>query len=504
MSDSAIFYFLATVGLTLGVTFWAARRNRSRADYYVAGNRITGRQNGLAIAGDFMGATTFLGMTAMYLDNGVDQTAIYYVAPLAGFCLMLLFIAAPLRRAGKFTMGDVMSARLGSPALRVSAGLSTIAISIIYLVGQLVGAGALIAVLFGIGFTPAVIIVGLLMTIYVTIGGMLAATWVQIIKAALLLTLVVVIALLAIWQAGGIGALYDQAAAISPRGEALFVPGASDTGLFSSMSLAFGMAIGMLGLPHLLVRLFTVPDERAAQTSVIVATAIIGFVFLLLFAIVGPAAVAFVKNNPLFTAADGGIIGGANITSVHLAEALGGPVLMGITSAVAFATLLAVVAGLVMASASAAAHDLFAIFRRNKPLDEALELRVFRLAAGGIGIVAVLLAILFQHQNVAFLSALAFAVAASANVPVLLLILYWRPVTVAGALAGGLFGLVSSVALIILGPSVWVKIMGHEAAIFPSDYPALLTMPLALAVAIAVSLLGPRSAETAPAGQGRS
>lgn len=499
MTDSAILYFLATVALTLGITFWASRRNRSRADYYVAGGRITGPQNGLAIAGDFMGATTFLGMTAMYLDNGVDQTAIYYVAPLAGFCLMLLLIAAPLRRAGKFTMGDVMSARLGSPALRISAGLSTIAISILYLVGQLVGAGALIAVLFGIDFTPAVLIVGVLMTIYVTIGGMLAATWVQIIKAGLLLTLVILIAALSIWQAGGLAALYDQAAAISPRGEALFIPGASETSLFSSVSLAFGMAVGMLGLPHLLVRLFTVPDERAAQTSVMVATTIIGFVFLLLFAVVGPAAVAFVKGNPLFTAADGSIVGGANITSVHLAEALGGPILMGITSAVAFATLLAVVAGLVMASASAAAHDLFAMTRRGKPLDEALELRVFRLAAGGIGAVAVCLAILFQHQNVAFLSALSFAVAASANVPVLFLILYWRRLTVPGALAGGLFGLTSSVTLIILGPSVWVKILGHEAPIFPSDYPALLTMPLALGIAIAVSLFGPQRARTSPA-----
>jgi cation/acetate symporter len=397
-------------------------------------------------------------------------------------------IAAPLRREGKFTIGDVMSKRLGGRALRISAGLSAVTISIIYLVGQLVGAGVLIAALFGIGFTASVVIVGLLMTIYVTVGGMLAATWVQIIKAGLLIAIVILLSVLCVIEAGGIGPLYDRAVAVSPLGRDLFVPGASNTSLFSAVSLGFGMTMGMLGLPHLLIRFFTVPDEKAARASVVSATSIIGGVFLLLFAIIGPGAVAFVKNNPEFMTAEGGVLGGANLASVHLAEALGGEVLMGITSAVAFATLLAVVAGLVMASASAAAHDLFASLRASRPRSEASELRAFRLSAGGIGLVAVLLAIAFQHENVAFLSALAFAVSASANVPVLLLILYWKRVTVAGALAGGLFGLVSSVTLIILGPSVWVKLLGHAEPVFPSDYPALITMPLALLVAVAVSL----------------
>ncbi|MEO6340000.1 MAG: cation acetate symporter [Caulobacteraceae bacterium] len=484
----AIGFFLATVALTLVITFWASRRSKSRADYYAAGGKLTGAQNGLAISGDFMSATTFLGMTGFFFDTGVDPTSIYYLTPLVGLCLMLVLLAGPLRRAGKFTLGDVMANRLQSDGLRLFAGVSTIVISIIYLVGQLIGAGILVRALFGIDFQYSVVLIGILMTVYVAAGGMLAATWVQIVKAAMLVIVVVVISIFCLVEAGGLSALYAKAAAVHPMGKNLFLPGGAKMDLFSAISLGFGMSVGMMGLPHLLIRFFTVPTEKAARQSAVAATSIIGGVFVLLYLVIGPAAVAFLHGNPVYTVAGGGLKGGPNMASIHLANALGGEVLMGIASAVAFATILAVVAGLVMATASAASHDLFAVARRGKTKSEKEELTVFRLAAGAMAVISVIIAFAFQHENVAFLSALAFGVAASANFPVLLLILYWKRLTTAGALAGGLSGLISSVGLITVGPSVWVKVLHHAAPLFPSDYPALLTAPLALVVAVVVSL----------------
>lgn len=485
----AIGCFAATILVTLAVTVWASRRSSGRADYYVAGAKINGVQNGFAIAGDFMSATTFLGLTGMFFASGVDQVAIYFLTPLVGLALMLLLVAGPLRRRGKFTLGDVMSARLQSTPMRLFAGTSTIVISIIYLVGQLVGAGALISALFGLGFGPSVLIVAALMTIYVTVGGMLAATWVQIIKAGLLVTLVVILSGLCLARAGSLGALYAQAAAAQPRSWSLFMPGATNTDMFSAASLAYGMTVGMLGLPHILIRFFTVPDAREARKSTVAAVSIIGLVFALMFVVLGPSAVAFLNGVPAYVTETGALVGGPNMASIHLSSALGGPTLMGVTSAVAFATILAVVSGLVMASASAASHDLYAVVAKEK--GEGRELVAFRVAAAAIAAVSVVLAFAFQKENVAFLAALAFAVAASANVPVLMLCLYWKRLTTMGALAGGLFGLVTSVTLIVLGPSVWVKILDHPAPIFPSDYPGLLVSPLAFAVAIAVSLVRP-------------
>lgn len=482
----AILCFLVTVAGTLAVTVWASRRSSSRADYYVAGAKITGTQNGFAIAGDFMSATTFLGLTGMFFASGVDQVAIYFLTPLVGLTLMLLLIAGPLRRRGKFTLGDVMSARLDGNAMRLFAGTSTVVISIIYLVGQLVGAGTLISALFGLGFGPSVLLVAALMTTYVAVGGMLAATWVQIIKAYLLVGVVLLLAVLSLIRAGGFEPLYAQAAAMHPREWNLFMPGGSATDMFSSISLAFGMTIGMLGLPHILIRFFTVPDARAAQKSAVVAVSIIGLVFALMFTVLGPSAVALLRDAAYVTPA-GDLVGGPNMASIHLSHVLGGQPLLGVISAVAFATILAVVAGLVMASASAASHDLYTVITKRR--GEGREIMAFRIAAGLIAAVSVVLAFAFQNENVAFLSALAFAVAASANVPVLLLCLYWRRLTTRGALAGGLFGLVSSVTLIVLGPSVWVRILQHPSPIFPSDYPGLLVAPLALALAVVVSLL---------------
>jgi cation/acetate symporter len=487
MSNPAIPIFVLVILITLGITWWASRRARSQADYYAAGGNITGLQNGLAIAGDFMSATTFLGMTGMFFQTGVDPTAIYYLCPLVGMSLMMLLVAGPLRRAGKFTLGDVMASRSGSRSLRLFAGASTITISVIYLVGQLVGAGSLISLLFGLNYGISVILVGLLMVIYVAGGGMLAATWVQIIKAVMLIAIVAVIGALCVAKGGGIAGVYAMAAKAHPLGgTGLFIPGAGSTDMFSAVSLAFGTSVGLMGLPHLLIRFFTVPDVKAAKRSAVAATSIIGGVFVVMFGIVGPAAVAFMRADPAFVGKGGMVAGGPNMVAIQLAKALGGPMLMGITSAVAFATILAVVSGLVMATASAASHDVYAVLKGRR--DERRELTVFRLAAVGAGIVAIILAFAFQQQNVAFMTALAMGVAVSANVPVVLLTLYWRGLTAVGALSGGLFGLVTSVVLIVLGPAVWVKVLHHAAPIFPSDYPGLLVMPAAFVVTVAVSL----------------
>ncbi|MGZ3280210.1 MAG: sodium:solute symporter family transporter [Caulobacteraceae bacterium] len=500
--NTAIPIFVLVILMTLGITWWASRKAKSRSDYYAAGGNITGVQNGLAIAGDFMSATTFLGMTGMFFTSGVDPTAIYYLCPLVGMSMMMLLVAGPLRRAGKFTLGDVMASRSGSPSLRLFAGVSTITVSIIYLVGQLVGAGSLISLLFGLNYAVSVILVGLLMVVYVAGGGMLAATWVQIIKAVMLIGIVAVIGALCVAKAGSIAGVYALAAQAHPLGASgLFIPGAGHTDMFSAVSLAFGTSVGLMGLPHLLIRFFTVPDVKTAKRSAVAATTIIGSVFVVMFGIVGPAAVAFMRGDPAFVGQGGMVAGGPNMVAIQLAKALGGPLLMGITSAVAFATILAVVSGLVMATASAASHDVYGVLRgKDRSQGEGRELTVFRLAAVAAGVVAITLAFAFQQQNVAFMTALAMGVAVSANVPVVLLTLYWRGLTTAGALTGGLFGLVTSVVLIVLGPAVWVKVLHHAAPIFPSDYPGLLVMPAAFAVTVAVSL-ATRSSASAPAAQ---
>lgn len=459
---------------------------------YMAGGNLTGMQNGLAISGDFLSATTLLGITGLFFASGLDA-AIYYYSPLVGLCLLLVLIAAPLRRLGQYTLGDVMVEQLSDPRLRLFSGGSAVVISLTYLIAQMVGAGSLISIMFGLSFNVAVISVGTLVSVYVAFGGMLAATWVQIVKAVLLIAAVVGLSALVLLQSGGFPTLYARVADVHPLGEAVFHSGGSDLGLFSTLSLAAGLILGMMGLPHILIRLFTVPDEAAAKQSIVVASSIIGCVFLLLFAVVGPGTIAFVMGDPLYSAPgpDGlmSVRGGGNMAVLHLAAVLGGSSLFGIVSGVAFATILAVVAGLTIAAASATSHDIIATLRRGRAMSERVEIRVFRVATVVIALSSVALAILFQRQNVAFLAALAFAIAASTNFPVLLLALYWPRMTAAGALAGGSVGLVSSVALIVGGPAVWVQTFGNERPLFPSDYPTLVTAPLAFLVCVAVSLM---------------
>lgn len=494
--SAAILGFLVTIAVTLAITLWAARHGQSKANLYAAGSAITGGQNGLAIAGDFLSATTLLGTTALFYAKGTD-TAFYYVAPLIGFALMLLLIAGPLRRLGRYTIGDVMVAQLGSERMRIFSGTSAISIALIYLIAQMVGAGTLLSVLFGLSFTSSVVTMGALAIVYVAFGGMLAATWVQIVKAVLLIAAVAGMSLLLLAHFGGPVALYDRVEAVHPSGARIFETGQFGMTLFSSLSYAVGQSLGILGLPHLLIRFFTVPDERAARRSIVVAVWIIGLVFIALFALLGPGAIALVMGNPDFAAADGkGIIGGGNMAVLHLASALGGQPLFGVLAGIAFATILAVVAGLTVSAASAGAHDLGGLMAR-RGLSERSELLLFRGATVLVTLLAVLLAILFQHENVAFLAALVFAISASTNVPVLILALYWKGTTATGALAGGFAGLAGSVVMIVLGPAVWVGILGHAAPVFPSDYPALVTVPLAFAVAMLVSLAGRRPAAAA-------
>ena len=487
MISIGIVCFFVTVALTLAITAWASRKSSSRSAMYAAEGKISGGQNGLAIAGDFMSATTVLGVVGLFFTGGVD-TMIYFITPPAAMCLILLWTAGPLRRLGRFTLGDVLVARLAEPRMRVFSGISTIVISLIYLIAQLVGAGALVSVLFGLTFNLSVIIVGVLMAIYIVFGGMLAATWVQIIKACLLMVGVVLISAMAIGHAGGLAALFDRAQALHPKGAGLYQFGGMKLDPFSAISLTVGLALGVMGLPHLLIRFFTVPDESAARRSMVTAVAIIGFVFILIFAIVGPASVAFITGNHAFLTPTGAVKGGPNMVVIHLAHAVGGEVLMGAFSAVAFATILAVVAGLTIAIASATSHDVFHRKDTGAQRGEAGELWLFRIAAVVAALVAVLLAIVFQKENVAYLVALAMTVAASTNFPVIILSLYWRRLTSVGALVGGLVGLVSSVGLIILSPGVWVRVLHHPAPIFPADYPALVSAPLAFLVCWLASL----------------
>ena len=376
--SGSVLSFLATILITLAITVWAARRGQSKAALYTAGGEISGTQNGLAISGDFLSATTLLGTTALFYAKGAD-TALYYICPLVGFALMLLLIAGPLRRLGRYTIGDVMVTQLGDERMRLFSGVSSIVIALIYLIAQMVGAGTLISVLFGLGFTTAVLTVGGLVTIYVAFGGMLAATWVQIVKAVLLVASVVGMSILVLGQTGGPAALYARVTALHPLGAGVFAAGGFQMDLFSSLSFALGQSLGILGLPHLLIRFFTVPDESAARKSVVVAVWIIGGVFALLFAFVGPGAVALVMGEPAFQAPDGkGILGGGNMAVLHLATALGGQPLFGVLSGIAFATILAVVAGLTISAASASSHDLATTLRgrpladRQEVLDEAL------------------------------------------------------------------------------------------------------------------------------------
>ena len=486
----AISMFFVFVMMTLLITVWAARRTRTTSDFYTAGGGITGFQNGLAIAGDYMSAATLLGFTAMIYMSGVDAY-IYMVAFFAGWPIILFLMAERLRNLGKFTFVDITSYRLNQRKIRTMAAISSLIVVCFYLVAQMVGAGQLIRLLFGLEYTLALFIVGGLMIVYVTFGGMVATTWVQIIKACLLLFGSTCVMLLAFSQFDfSYDRLITEASAVHSLGDRLVEPGSLLSDPITAISMGLGLMFGTAGLPHILMRFFTVSNAKEARKSVLYASVFIAYFFNVI-AIMGVAAIVIVgQNTSFFEGGDLGaaLLGGSNMVAMHLAQAVGGNMLLGFLSAVAFATILAVVAGLALAGATAIAHDLYAeVYKRGK-VTEAQELRVTKIATACLGVVAIVLGMAFEHMNVAFMAALAFGVAASANFPVLILSMYWRNLTTRGAMAGGYGGLISSVTMVVLSKSVWVDVFGFADAIFPYTQPALFSMPIAFGLAYFVSM----------------
>lgn len=473
----AVIMFLAFVSVTLMITWWASRQMKSTKDFYSAGGQITGFQNGLAIAGDYMSAASFLGISGLVFTSGFDGL-LYSIGFLVGWPIILLLIAEPLRNLGKYNFSDVVSFRFKQTPIRVMAACGSLATVALYLIAQMVGAGKLIEILFGLPYSSAVVIVGVLMIAYVTFGGMLATTWVQLIKAVLLLGGATIVAFLVMMHYGfSFGELFRRATEVHPNGLGIMAPGGMVKDPISAISLGLALMFGTAGLPHILMRFFTVKDAKQANRSVVFATGFIGYFYILTF-IIGFGAIVYLTGNPQYVGADGKLIGGTNMAAVQLAHAVGGDVMMGFISAVAFATILAVVSGLTLAGASAISHDLYArVFA--KDADEAKEIRVSKIATVALGIVAIILGILFEQQNVAFMVGLAFAIAASANFPVLLLSMYWRRMTTRGAVVGGSLGLATAIILMILGKTIWVSVLGNAEPIFPYEYPALFSMTAA-------------------------
>ena len=491
---TAIIMFGAFVAGTMFITKWAAAKTKSAADFYTGGGGITGFQNGLAIAGDYMSAASFLGISAAVMANGFDGL-IYSIGFLVGWPVVTFLMAERLRNLGKFTFADVAAFRFAQTPIRVFAASGTLVVVAFYLIAQMVGAGQLIKLLFGLEYYIAVVIVGALMMVYVLFGGMTATTWVQIIKACLLLGGASFMALMVLWNFGfSPEAMFAKAVEIktglattagktpeeaATAGFSIMGPGSFVKDPISAISFGMALMFGTAGLPHILMRFFTVPNAKEARKSVLWATTWIGYFYILTF-IIGFGAITFVLTNPQFLDAKGGLIGGGNMAAIHLANAVGGNVFLGFISAVAFATILAVVAGLTLSGASAVSHDIYATVIKKGKVDSASELKVSRITTIALGIIAVTLGIAFEKQNIAFMVSLAFAIAASANFPVLLMSVLWKGCTTRGAVIGGFLGLISSVVLTVLSASVWEAVLGHAkgSAPFPYTSPALFSMTI--------------------------
>ncbi|MCK9380692.1 MAG: cation acetate symporter [Sulfuritalea sp.] len=498
---TAIVMFAIFVGVTLWITKWAATKTKTAADFYTAGGGITGFQNGLAIAGDYMSAASFLGISGLVFASGFDGL-IFSIGWLVGWPVITFLMAERLRNLGKFTFADVAGYRFDAGPIRSFAACGSLTVVAFYLIAQMVGAGQLIQLLFGLDYTVAVIMVGVIMMTYVLFGGMTATTWVQIIKACMLLVGATFMAGAVMFQFGfSPEAMFAKAVEVHAKHDAIMSPGTFITDPISAISVGMALMFGTAGLPHILMRFFTVPSAKEARKSVAWATTWIGYFYILTF-IIGFGAITNLIPNPMdyFVGGDlaKGLKGGGNMPAVHLARAVGGDVFMGFISAVAFATILAVVAGLTLSGASAVSHDLYASVWRHGNVDSATELRVSRITTVCLGIFAVSLGIVFQKQNVAFMVMLAFAVACSANFPVLFMSVLWKDCTTKGAVAGGTVGLISSVALTIMSPAVWEASLGHPkgSALFPYASSAIFSMTAAFLVIWIVSLLD-RSAQAA-------
>jgi cation/acetate symporter len=483
---STIVFFVVFALLVLLIGFWGGRRATSSSEYLTARSSISAGQNGLAIAGDYMSAGAFLGLSGAIYASGLDGMFLA-ASYLASWPIVLFLVAEPLRRLGKYSFADVLTHKLQERPIRILAGASTIVIVSFYLVAQMVGAGELISLLFGIGYGPAVIMVGLLMIVFSTLGGMRAATWVQIIKAVLMICGSAMIVVLALTRFGfSVSDLLRTAAANHPNGNTIMDIHGFSLDAIATLSLGVGILFGTAGLPHILMRFFTVNDERAARVSVFYATCLIALFFTMLF-FIGYGSIAILRGDATYANASGALFGGNNLAPIHLARAVGGSVLAGFISAVAFATILAVVSGLIIAGASSATNDLV-VGLSGRHLDERMRLRISRISALALGVLGIVFGLACEGQNVAYLLALATAIAASANFPLLLLAIYWDGLTTRGAVAGGAFGLISSVVLTAMGPTIWSKVLGLGPAIFPYDSPALFTVPLTLFVCWLVSI----------------
>jgi len=474
----AIIMFLVFILGTLGITYWAAQKTKSASDFYTAGGGISGFQNGLAIAGDYMSAAAFLGVSGLIYLKGYDGV-IYAVSFLVGWPIILFFMAEKLRNLGKFTFADIAAYRLGQKEIRTLAAFGSLSVVVLYLIAQMVGAGKLIQVLFGMEYEFAVILVGVMMIIYVTFGGMLATTWVQIIKACLLLTGVSFMAVMVLYSFDfSFEGLFANAAANHAAADSILAPGGFISDPISAISLGLALMLGTAGLPHVLMRFFTVGNAKEARKSVVYATGFIGY-FWIIITIVGFGAIAFLNSaDGAQYFVDGKLFGGNNMASIHLSHMLGGNAFLGFISAVAFATILAVVSGLTLAGASAISHDIYANVINPNATDEKI-VKISKITVVIVGIVGVTLGIAFESQNIAYMVGLAFGIAASANFPILFLSIYWRGLTTRGAFIGGFIGLITAVTLVIIGPIVWVQILGNAEALFPYKHPALFSVTIA-------------------------
>jgi len=487
INSTAIIIFCVFVCFTLLISYWASKHTTSSGAFYNAGGNISPLQNGTAIAGDFMSAASFLGISGLIYIAGFDGL-ILAVGALSGWPIMLFLMSERVRNLGRFTFIDVVTYRLQKKPVRLVASMGSISVILFYLIAQMVGAGKLIELLFGLPYEWAVVLVGVLVIVYVTFGGMLATTWVQIVKALLLLFGVSLMSILLLSLVNfDFNQLFAKAVEVHPRGIKIVQPGSLFSDPIQAITISISMMFGLLGLPHILMRLFTVPDMDSARKSIVYASSLMGY-FYLLTILIGFAAIIFVSTDPNYFL-DGKLIGGNNMAAVHLSHALGGDILMGFISAVAFATILAVVAGLIVSGAATISHDLYAeMICLGKP-NKTKELKISKISAVILCVIGVLLGIVFQHQNVAFIAVMPLVIAASVNFPILIMAMYWRRLTTRGAVIGGIVGFISSISLIVMGPKVWVDVIGNNEALFPYDYPALFTMPLALLIMIVISCL---------------
>ncbi|SFD54356.1 cation acetate symporter [Bacillus sp. UNCCL81] len=487
MNTTAFTLFLIIVLGTLVITYYASKKTKDAKDFYTAGGGLTGWQNGFAIAGDYMSAASFLGIAGAIALTGFDGF-FYSIGFLVAYLVVLYLVAEPLRNLGKYTLADMIAARFDQRKVRGVAALNTMTISIFYMIAQLVGAGALIKLLLGIDYTTAVLIVGILMTVYVIFGGMRATSWVQIVKAILLMlgTLVISIIVFAKFNFN-INEMFSQMRTATPLKDSFLNPGVKYTNGLDTISLNLALVLGTAGLPHILVRFFTVRDAKTARKSVVYATWLIG-AFYIMTIFLGFGAAAFVGNSEIIKANPAG-----NMAAPLLAEALGGNFLFAFVSAVAFATILAVVAGLVLTAASAFAHDFYNEILKHGKATEKEQVSMARYASIGVALISILLAIFAQTLNVAFLVSLAFAVAASANLPVILFTIYWKRFNTTGAITGMLTGLISAIILVAISPNIWSPIEGK--AIFVGEplinltNPGIISIPLGFIAAYLGTIL---------------